>query len=155
MAAARSQPPADPDEIELARLGAAWEEFLGAVRRARARTGDRGDGLSLSQYEFLRPLADGGGLGVSALAERFGVAPATATGILDGLERAGMIARGRTERDRRAVTITLTPAGRRALERKRRSIGRRRRALLGTIGAAERAQTERLLRHLAGVIDGL
>jgi hypothetical protein len=66
-------------EDELARLGSAWDGFLAAVRRARARGGERDDGLlTLSQYEFIRPLIGGNGLPVGRLAEMSGIAPATA-----------------------------------------------------------------------------
>jgi MarR family transcriptional regulator, organic hydroperoxide resistance regulator len=137
---------------QLERLGAAWEAFIVAVRRARARTGERETGLSLSQYEFLRPLWSSDGLPVTQLAERFGIAPATATGILDGLARSGIIERTRAAADRRTVTITLTDEGRRRVARKRRSIARQRRRLFESLAPEERAHTERLLRHLAQVI---
>lgn len=140
---------------ELDRLGSAWEEFVVAVRRARARSGERGEGLSLSQYEFLRPLRTTDGLQVSQLADRFGIAPGTATGILDGLAKLGFIERSRASQDRRAVTIRLTDEGRRQLDRKRRSIARQRRMLLESLAPEERAHTERMLRRLAQVITEL
>jgi DNA-binding MarR family transcriptional regulator len=145
----------DIADHELERLVEAWEEFLVAVRRGRARRGESDDGLSLSQYEFLRPLVSSPGLQVSQLADRFGIASATATGILDGLERSGMITRSRNATDRRAVTITLTDHGRRKVESKRRTLTRQRRKLLDTLDPAERANTERLLRHLAQTISEL
>ena len=143
----------DADELE--QLVASWEQFLSAVRRARARRGDHDEALSLSQYEFLRPLAGSDGLQVTQLADRFGIASATATGILDGLERSGTITRSRSANDRRAVTIRLTDQGRRKVEAKRRSLTRQRRKLFDSLAPGERAQTERLLRHLAQVIAEL
>jgi DNA-binding MarR family transcriptional regulator len=140
---------------ELERLERAWDEFIVAVRRARARSGERGDGLTLSQYEFLRPLRGSGGMQVTHLAERFGIAAGTASGILDGLSRLGFIERSRAGQDRRTVTVTLTDAGRHEVERKRRSIARQRRRLFESIAAEERGHTERLLRHLAQVITEL
>lgn len=130
----------------------AWDEFIVAIRRARTRRGERDEGLSLSQYEFVRPLIGGDGLPVSRLAERFGIAPATATQILDALERGGLVERKRTAQDRRTVLITLTPEGCRQLERKRRSLAAQRRRFLAKLAPGERAQAERLLRHLAEVI---
>src|ERR671936_2396627 len=47
-----------------------------------------------------------GPLSPSALARRAGLHPATITGILDRLERAGWIGRDRDPADRRAVTIS-------------------------------------------------
>src|SRR5579884_718276 len=89
---------------DLDRLADAWDEFIVSVRRFRARVGEPGEGLSLSQYEFVRPLVSSEGLPVSRLAERFGIASATATQMLDALERDGVIARARSDRDRRTVT---------------------------------------------------
>jgi DNA-binding MarR family transcriptional regulator len=142
-------------EDELARLSAAWEEFIVAVRRARARRGEPEEGLSLSQYEFVRPLTACDGLPVSRLAEKFGVAPATATQIVDALERSGIVERRRTAQDRRMVTISLTPEGHQQAERKRRSLAGQHRRFLKTLAPEERGQTERLLRHLAQVIAEL
>ncbi|GAB3950438.1 MarR family transcriptional regulator [Kribbella albertanoniae] len=50
-----------------------------------------------------------GPLTPSALARRAGLHPATLTGILDRLERAGWIVRDRAATDRRSVTIRLLP----------------------------------------------
>jgi DNA-binding MarR family transcriptional regulator len=51
-----------------------------------------------------------GPLSPSALARYAGLHPATMTGILDRLERAGWIARERDPADRRAVTVRALPA---------------------------------------------
>ncbi|SIM52178.1 MarR family transcriptional regulator [Micromonospora cremea] len=50
-----------------------------------------------------------GPLSPSTLARRAGLHPATVTGILDRLERAGWIARERDPADRRAVTVRALP----------------------------------------------
>jgi DNA-binding MarR family transcriptional regulator len=46
------------------------------------------------------------------LAVALGVAPATVTAVVDGLERRGHVTRVRDERDRRVVRVALTAAGR-------------------------------------------
>jgi len=51
-----------------------------------------------------------GPLSPSALARHAGLHPATLTGVLDRLERAGWIARDRHPSDRRAVTLRVLPA---------------------------------------------
>lgn len=139
---------------QLARLNDAWERFIAAVRRTRARTGGLADGLTLSQYELVRPLTSGP-QPVGRLAERVGVAPATATQILDGLERDGMVERSRTAADRRTVIIELTGTGRRAVERKRRGLVSQRRRLFENLAPEERGQAERVLRHLAEIMEEL
>jgi DNA-binding MarR family transcriptional regulator len=50
-----------------------------------------------------------GPLSPTALARRAGLHPATMTGILDRLERAGWVARERDPADRRAVTVRALP----------------------------------------------
>ncbi|WP_033338502.1 MarR family transcriptional regulator [Catenuloplanes japonicus] len=50
-----------------------------------------------------------GPLSPSALARRAGLHPATVTGVLDRLERAGWIARERDPQDRRAVRVRALP----------------------------------------------
>jgi DNA-binding MarR family transcriptional regulator len=147
----RSSTALNDDELE--RLSIAWEHFIEAVRRGRARYGERlEDGLTLSQYEFVRPLVDSGGLPVGQLADRAGIAAATATQILDGLERSGIIQRSRTAKDRRTVTITLTEEGRRRVENKSRNYADQRQRLFESVPPEERPQAERLLRHLAETI---
>ena len=63
---------------------AAWDEFLGAMRRARGRAQQEAEreGLSIAQFQLIYPFADldrGESLSVGALAEAAGVAPPTAT----------------------------------------------------------------------------
>jgi MarR family transcriptional regulator, organic hydroperoxide resistance regulator len=148
----------NPDDhltaAQLKRLNEAWERFVVAVRRTRARTGGFEDGLSLSQYELIKPLTSGQ-KPIGRLAEGVGIAPATATQILDGLERDGAVQRSRTAADRRTVHVTLTERGRRALERKRRGLVNQRRRLFENLEPEERGQAERVLRHLAEIMDEL
>lgn len=47
----------------------------------------------------------------SALAEKAGVTRATMTGLIDGLERDGLVERLMDTRDRRSVSVRLTPSG--------------------------------------------
>jgi DNA-binding MarR family transcriptional regulator len=140
---------------QLKRLNEAWERFIAAVRRTRARSGGNEDGLSLSQYELIKPLTSGRRLPVGRLAERVGIAPATATQILDCLERDGLVERSRTATDRRTVNVSLTSGGRRALERKRRGLVDQRRQLFENLEPEERGQAERVLRHLAEIMEKL
>src|SRR5947209_1210805 len=94
----------------------AFDAFVQAVRRARgASSHERGHSLTLSQYGLLQPLADTDGARVRELAEQAGIAPSTATRILDALERRGIVDRRPSSGDRRGVRITLTPAGRTVL----------------------------------------
>jgi MarR family transcriptional regulator, organic hydroperoxide resistance regulator len=138
-----------------ARFAAAWDSFVLALRRGQARGQQVSEELTLAQYYMLVPLEDGGALPVSRLAEFAGVAAPTCTRMIDSLERVGAVVRGRTDDDRRTVLVSLTPAGRELLERKRSELGRRRRALYERLEHDEREPSERLLRHLAELISQL
>src|SRR5690242_18550483 len=95
---------------------AAFDAFAQAVRRARGAPAQTGEAsLTLSQYSLLQGLAGRNDARVSDLAAQAGVAPSTATRILDALERRGVVQRDRPAHDRRAVAISLTRSGRRLL----------------------------------------
>jgi DNA-binding MarR family transcriptional regulator len=70
-----------------------------------------GSRLALKDIDLdcLDVLGKHGPLTPSALARQVGLHPATLTGILDRLERAGWIARDRDPADRRSVTIRVLP----------------------------------------------
>lgn len=142
------------DAEVLAAFDDAFDAFVIALRQARARTVER-DGLSLSQYELLRALTGDQGLPVGQLAKGAGVGGPSATQMLDGLERLGLVERSRPATDRRTVIISLTDEGRRWVERKRRQIAARRRRLFDSLTPEERQQAERLLHHLAELIGEL
>jgi DNA-binding MarR family transcriptional regulator len=73
----------------------------------------KGADLSPTQYNVLRILrgAGPGGLACREIGERMVTRDPDITRLLDRLERRGLIARARDERDRRVVTTTITPEG--------------------------------------------
>jgi DNA-binding MarR family transcriptional regulator len=154
---------AAPELDPPASFTSALDEFFSAVRRSRARAArEAGAGeLTLSQYQLLAALADEAGnprepeLPVGELAEAAGCAAPTATRMLGGLERDGIVERRPSSSDRRVVTVRLTRRGRRLVDEKERVVQAKRRALYASLGDSERAQVERLLRRLAGVIEEL
>jgi DNA-binding MarR family transcriptional regulator len=134
----------------------AFDAFAQAVRRARgARAADPDGGLTLSQYGLLEPLADRADARVSELAERAGIAPSTASRILDALERRGIVARKREARDRRGVAVELTRAGAEVLSREHDWLRARQREFFKALPADERALAPDLLLRLAALIDEL
>jgi DNA-binding MarR family transcriptional regulator len=144
----------DITRVEVEEFESAWERFVLAFRRARARHRDD-EHLSLAQWDLLRPLLDHESLASGKLAEAAGITPATATGVLDGLEREGAIERVRCPQDRRRITIRLTPEGLARLEQKRRQIAGLRRQLLERLPSEDREQAARLLGDLAEVMESL
>lgn len=75
-------------------------------------------GTSLGRIRVMMQLlrCPGQALAPGELAARMGVTPATVTGLLDGLERAGLLRRERSSGDRRSVLARLTAKGGRFLD---------------------------------------
>jgi MarR family transcriptional regulator, organic hydroperoxide resistance regulator len=94
-------------------------------------------------------------LPVGEVALAAGVAAPTATRMLDHLQRAGIVRRAHSTRDRRVVTVALTTQGHQLLARKRAQVAEKRRTLHDSLTPSEREQAERLLRRLAGLIEEL
>lgn len=136
----------------------ALDDFMRAIRGARGRlvARDGEDELSLPQFQMLDPLdAASGALTVSELAVQAGVATPTATRMLDGLERDGLVRRERRPGDRRVVHVSLTGDGRRRVHAKRARIAARRREIFESLSAAERKQAARVLARLAAAVEDL
>jgi DNA-binding MarR family transcriptional regulator len=70
-------------------------------------------GISTGEWSALRVLWAKEGLTQVELAERMRVEKASLTGVLNGLEAKGLIARARNPDDRRKLNLRLTTAGRR------------------------------------------
>lgn len=88
--------------------------------------------LTASEMNALGNLADRRPRTVSELGVAVGARPTTLTGILDRLERRGLITRGSRAGDRRAVLIELTAEGGQTAALIRRKLGElERRALAG------------------------
>lgn len=135
---------------------AAFDAFTQAVRRARgARAHEPDRGLTLSQYGLLEPLADRADARVSELAEQAGIAPSTASRILDSLERRGIVARKRSAQDRRGVAVALTRAGSEVLSSEHDWLRARQRDFYTGLPADERTLAPDLLLRLAALIDEL
>ncbi|RFA26625.1 MarR family transcriptional regulator [Alkalilimnicola ehrlichii] len=108
-------------------------------------------GLSEGRFVLLFLLdAAGEGLAPNRLAEQAGVTRATVTGLLDGLEREGLIERQGDTRDRRALRIQLTHKGKQVAKNVFRQHGRWIAGLFGNLSAAERRQLGALLDKVSG-----
>jgi DNA-binding MarR family transcriptional regulator len=78
-------------------------------------------GLTPSQYRIMK-LAGAGGERSTRLAQRLAVAKPTLTATADGLVAAGYASRATEPGHRRVVRLSLTPAGRAALDGRTRRI---------------------------------
>src|SRR4051794_25272696 len=140
---------------EVAAFAAALDDFRRASSRARGRLAAEGD-LTLSQYHLLEPLLDAESpLGVGELACAAGVSAPTATRMLAGLERDGLVERRGCTRDRRVVRVALTADGSTRMRGKRERIEARHVQLYGSLEPGERARAARLLERLAAAIEDM
>jgi DNA-binding MarR family transcriptional regulator len=105
-------------------------------------------GVSPTQYNALRILrgAKDEGRACSEIAERMINRDPDITRLVDRLERRGLVARSREDRDRRVITTRITPAGLKLLDSLDRPIEDFNRRLLGPLG-------EQRLRTLIQLLD--
>jgi DNA-binding MarR family transcriptional regulator len=154
---------ASPMEVRPSPPGAGAEDFLvafetlaQAVRRARGAVAQDTPGrLTLSQYSLLLPLSGSDTARVSDLAAGAGIAPSTASRILDALERRAIVRRTRSLEDRRGVTVTLTEHGRAALDQQHEWMRARQLAFFDALPEEEQELVSDLLARLAALIDEL
>lgn len=133
---------------------AAWGVFTASVRRARSRAANRADSeLTFAQFHLLSALEGGRALTVGELAAAAGVSSPSATRMLDGLERDGIVTRKPSTEDRRRISIEMTPRGRKAVAAGRKSIDAARERLYEELSPEEREQAVRLLSRLADAIE--
>ncbi|MEX1142453.1 MAG: MarR family transcriptional regulator [Thermoleophilaceae bacterium] len=145
-----------PRDADRERFEAAWDGFAAALRRRRSRVADRPDAkLTPAQYHLLSALEGGRALAVGELARAAGVSSPTATRMLDGLERDGLVTRQPAVEDRRRISVTTTGAGASALAETRARIDGIRERLFAELTPEERAQAEALLPRLAEALEQL
>ena len=140
---------------DLERFTAAWDDFSSALRRARSRAWQQPAPLTPAQYHLLLALSHEPGLGVGEMAAAAGCTSPTATRILDGLERDGVVARQPSTEDRRRTIVSLTAKGKRLLGQQRRKHDLKKQRLYAQLSPDERRRTEDLLHRLAKVISDL
>jgi DNA-binding MarR family transcriptional regulator len=141
-------------EQALTRLGAAFKGVTAATRRLRGRETHRPGELSFAQFHLLFHLAEQGRLSTGQLATAAELVPATATQMLDGLERAGLVERERSEEDRRIVMCALTPRGRKVVAERRAEIERHWQDALAAFSPSELETAADVLEHLRTMLDG-
>lgn len=106
-------------------------------------------GLSESRFLLLSLLREEpDGAAPHLLAERAGVTRATMTGLLDGMERDGLLRRDHDQSDRRKTIIRLMPKGRALADQ----IGQDHRRWIASLGAGLSPQDRAGLRRLLGRI---
>jgi DNA-binding MarR family transcriptional regulator len=140
---------------DLERFNAAWDDFSNALLRARSRAWQQNTPLTPAQYHMLLALSHEPGLGVGEMAAAAGCSSPTATRMLDGLQRDGVVVREPCSDDRRRTIVSLTAKGKRLFAQQRRANQEKKQRLYEQLSPADRRQTEVLLHRLAQVIDDL
>jgi DNA-binding MarR family transcriptional regulator len=106
------------------------------------------EGVRRQHFVVLTALAERGAASQAELGRRLAIDRSDMHALLGELERGGLVARVRDERDRRRILVELTPAGARALERLDRRIDAAQEALVAPLSAADRRELRRLLARL-------
>ncbi len=90
-------------------------DFIGSIARRLDRLEAQALGqadLTAAQYMILANLHDKDGRPLGELAEVMRCSPSTITGVVDTMERKGLVARSPNPEDRRSHLLRLTPKGR-------------------------------------------
>jgi MarR family transcriptional regulator, 2-MHQ and catechol-resistance regulon repressor len=106
-------------------------------------------GVSATGFTMLVLLTSAGGrLELRTMRRRLGASKATATEVLDTLEKRGFVGRSRLESDRRAVSVALTEAGYNLVTHAFPAHAERVREAFGVLDEVEKRQLADLCRKL-------
>jgi DNA-binding MarR family transcriptional regulator len=109
--------------------------------------------LTGPQIATLRAADERGGMTIGALARAVHLSQPTVSGILNRLERGGLVARQRSAGDRRSVVVEVMPDGRRVLEEAPSLLQERFRAELARLEDWERHWLLSALERIASMMD--
>ncbi|HET9553847.1 MAG TPA: MarR family transcriptional regulator [Anaeromyxobacteraceae bacterium] len=109
--------------------------------------------LSAPQVHALLALGHDGPLPMGDLSRRLAVSEKTTTGLIDRLERDGLVARERDARDRRVVHVRLTPRGAALHRRIDGDLVAKLAWLLDRLDAADRRDLFRIIGKLTQLVE--
>ena len=112
--------------------------------------------LEVSERELalLRTLASEGPMITREIGGRFHVPVSTMTGLVDRMEKKGLVRRVPNRRDRRSIELEATPAGARALREHARGIEAIARGMLEGLPDRDQAALIAILRRVRRAIEG-
>src|SRR3954451_4737901 len=104
-------------------------------------------GLTTALFGVLNVIGAREGVIQQEIGSEMGIDPRTMVSLIDQLEGAGLATRRPCPTDRRAREVSITPKGRRALERGRAMAAQVEDEVLGGLSAAQRDELLKLLRR--------
>lgn len=136
-------------------------EVLRSIRRIvraitlRSKALSRATGLTVPQLLCLRVVAarEEQPPTLADLAREVELSPATITGIVDRLQRAGLVERLRSQADRRKIRVVLTAAGRERCQTLPYVLHERVVARLSALPRPERDRLEQALREVVELLE--
>ena len=111
--------------------------------------------LTGPQLTVLKMLEGVGDLSLSELSERIRAQNSTVTGIIDRMEREGLVVRERSKEDRRVINITLTEKGSRIAREVSVEPMEVLRASLESLSAAEMRELMKILTKIARRVQAI
>jgi DNA-binding MarR family transcriptional regulator len=134
-------------DIEVAEF--AGQLFFRLWRASHTRTAEtlNSIGLTPALFALLNVLGAREGAIQQRLSSDMGIDPSAMVKLINELESAGLAKRERRPGDRRAWEVSITPKGRRTLERARRLVTHVEDDVLGGLTAADRRRLLMLLRR--------
>src|SRR6476620_4034119 len=108
-------------------------------------------GISGSQWGVRRTLyrAEKTGLRLVDLSERLLIRPPSVTGVVDRLERAGLVARGSAPKDQRAKLVALTERGRQLVTKVLENHQAQYERVMGVLPPGDLGELHRILTRLS------
>lgn len=144
-----NDPEAREPHVDPAVVDAVLTASRSMVAVATRSLGAAAEETTIAQYRALVVLSSRGPRRMVDLADALDVAPSTAGRMCDRLVRKGLVRRQRARGDRRAVLVSVTPAGRQVVDE---ATGRRRALIadiLGRVPATARQAVAEAFRQFA------
>lgn len=111
-------------------------------------------GFYAGQDQIMMALGEEDGLTPGQLALKLGVRPPTVTKTINRLQAQGFVEKGASQTDARVAHVSLTEAGRAAIEEIARSVKKTEKAALRGLDKKERKTLHKLLRRVEANLAG-
>jgi len=106
------------------------------------------DAITPGQFGVLSVIFENQGLNQSTLAKTIGIERSTMVGVIDTLEKRGIVVRKRSEIDKRSYGLQLSPTGKDLLNRVEKKVSDHEQRLSANLTAKERSQLIKLLKKI-------